>query len=107
MNQLNEPIIEITSQIIEQQDEFIYKTITPFCETYYGSINKQTLIDALTMWKDRNNYKLVTSGVWTLHKNGTATCSVCKRTCGSWDYDSYDRFCRCCGSEMSLKENTE
>lgn len=42
---------------------------------------------------------------WTLHKDGTATCSNCSRTCGSWDYDDFDRFCRCCGATMSLKEN--
>lgn len=41
---------------------------------------------------------------WTLHKDGTATCSNCSRTCGSWDYDDFDRFCRCCGATMSLKE---
>ena len=41
---------------------------------------------------------------WTLHKDGTATCSNCNRTCGSWDYDNFDRFCRCCGATMSLKE---
>lgn len=41
---------------------------------------------------------------WTLHKDGTATCSNCNRTCGSWDYDDFDRFCRCCGATMSLKE---
>lgn len=41
---------------------------------------------------------------WTLRKDGTATCSNCNRTCGSWDYDNFDRFCRCCGATMSLKE---
>lgn len=50
------------------------------------------------------NVQPVVYAHWTLHKDGTATCSNCNRACGSWDYDSFDRFCRCCGATMSLKE---
>lgn len=89
-----------------EEDSFIYKHIEPFCNNYAeGNIDKQTLIDALNMYNNKANYKKIIPATWKLHTDGTATCSNCKRTCGSCDYDNYDRYCRCCGATMSLSSN--
>lgn len=39
---------------------------------------------------------------WTLHDDGSGTCSHCKRrSLLVWDVDNHARFCQHCGAEMN------
>ena len=50
----------------------------------------------------------VKRGKWTLHKDGSATCSVCKFVQNSaWDLDNWDNFCHHCGADMRPQEEAE
>ena len=41
-------------------------------------------------------------GKWTLHKNGSGTCSVCGFLQNDvWDQDNWQNFCGHCGAENS------
>ena len=40
-------------------------------------------------------------GKWKLNKDGSGTCSECRRTRNDvWDMDNWDNFCSHCGAEM-------
>lgn len=40
-------------------------------------------------------------GKWTLNKDGSGTCSECRRTQKNcWDLDNWDNFCHFCGADM-------
>lgn len=40
-------------------------------------------------------------GEWRLNKDGSGTCSECHRTQSAvWDYDTWQRYCGCCGAKM-------
>jgi hypothetical protein len=43
----------------------------------------------------------VRHGRWTLHKDGSGTCSECKKTQKNvWDYNSWQNYCGHCGARM-------
>lgn len=43
------------------------------------------------------------TGTWTLHVDGSATCSECNTTQkGIWDADNYQNFCGHCGAKMNV-----
>ena len=43
----------------------------------------------------------VVHGKWTLHDDGSATCSNCRRrSLWVWDFDNSDNFCKHCGADM-------
>lgn len=43
----------------------------------------------------------VVRGTWTLHEDGSGTCSNCKRTTiGVWDVDNWHNYCPHCGAKM-------
>lgn len=43
----------------------------------------------------------IKSGKWTLHDDGSGTCSVCNVTQKNvWDMDSWQNFCGHCGADM-------
>lgn len=46
-------------------------------------------------------YSKQSEGVWKFNKGGSGTCSECGMTQKNvWDYDSFQRFCGCCGAKM-------
>ena len=53
--------------------------------------------------------KPVVHGKWTLHKNGSATCSECHFWQNSiWDMDRWQNYCGVCGAKMDgVKEKEE
>lgn len=55
-----------------------------------------SLREAIEAWNRRR------SGKWTLHGDGSATCSECHfRQAWVWDPDNWQRFCGHCGAEMT------
>lgn len=47
----------------------------------------------------------VRHGKWTLHKDGSGTCSECKKTQKNvWDYNSWQNYCGHCGARMDGDE---
>ena len=64
----------------------------------------ETLIDIATA----ADVAEVRHGTWTLHSDGSGTCSECGFTQKNvWDYDNQQRFCGVCGAKMDgeRKEN--
>jgi hypothetical protein len=48
----------------------------------------------------------VRHGRWTLHKDGSGTCSECKKTQKNvWDYNSWQNYCGHCGARMDGDED--
>lgn len=48
----------------------------------------------------------VVRGKWTLNKDGSGTCSVCKRRHKDvYDDDASDLFCRSCGAKMEAQDD--
>ena len=46
-------------------------------------------------------YRKQKEGIWTLHANGSGTCSKCHFTQrGVWDYDNHQQYCGVCGARM-------
>ena len=47
----------------------------------------------------------VRHGRWTLHKDGSGTCSECKKTQKNvWDCDRWQNYCGHCGARMDGDE---
>ena len=43
----------------------------------------------------------VKHGRWRLNRDGSGTCSNCRRTqLNVWDFDNYDNYCAHCGADM-------
>lgn len=42
---------------------------------------------------------------WIYNGSLPATFSGCRRICGSYDDDSADRYCSCCGAKMDEKDD--
>ena len=50
------------------------------------------------------NVAEVVHGYWKLWRDGSGTCSNCRRTTRNvWDYDSSFRFCPDCGAKMDMQ----
>lgn len=48
----------------------------------------------------------VRHGKWTLHTDGSGTCSECKKTQKNvWDYNSWQNYCGHCGARMDGDED--
>lgn len=51
--------------------------------------------------KNKSDFVEVKHGEWTLHPDGSGTCSNCNRTQKSvWDMDKWQKFCGHCGADM-------
>ena len=47
------------------------------------------------------NVAEVKQGKWKLNKDGSGTCSLCRRTQKDvWDQDNFQNFCGHCGADM-------
>ena len=50
-------------------------------------------------------YKPAIRAKWKLLNEGRGTCTNCNFTQACvWDYDTHQRYCGCCGAEMSLED---
>lgn len=68
------------------------------------------LKDGSTEWYAKNlydaGYRKHSEGIWKLLNSGAGTCSCCGFTQKNvWDYDSWQRYCGCCGARMTKGES--
>ena len=65
------------------------------CEGLHHAFNSGYVQHMLVNYAEKETSK------WILHKDGSATCNNCHRTqLNVWDYDSWQRYCGCCGAKM-------
>ena len=71
---------------------------------YVNGQNQVNSAELAELERLKAKYETPRKAKWKLNRDGSGTCSNChKRTAAVYDHDRYDRFCSCCGFEMSLE----
>lgn len=96
-------IYNIRGQIEESEEEFIYKSITPYCETIVEKrLSKKELENIL-----RKGMQALKKGKWIMNSDfpDEIICSCCNTNYDMWFWEQGTmNYCPNCGAEMESKK---
>lgn len=105
---LCEHIYNVRAKISEKQEEIIMQTIQEIGgETFYEiTIDRDKVIEALTMYKNKADYAEVKHGEWIEITDNVYFCSKCNRTiCFGGKSKDFFPYCHC-GAKMDGGKET-
>lgn len=103
---IKQMVYKYVATVCEAQDSIIESTIRKIGGTEFEkiTIDRDKVIEALTMYRDKDQYEKIRHGRWIRKKPnlGAVWCSECDRA-----FDGDSNFCPNCGARMDEEEKQQ